>query len=907
MSVSQTYPDIFEKPTMYPSQRRVSNDRYKSLGFNQIHFTAGDPDQFETFQIYESASNIPSQVSDKEEAQVWNFTERKDISFDSQIRMDTFYYIFNKFKKGILIQIRAGKLVRFLPFSNAHFINDWHDRVKMPLPQELQSTTRILPVHRWYANNYLVRYENPLAEGDTGHAAIKDMFEELCRLYKVPDVDFFVNRRDFPILKLNRTEPYEAIFGDQYPANGAPGVFHTPILSMVEKEGFADWAIPTPEDWSRVRSLQNPPRYFMSTKRTAMSTEERDKVCLSWSMKKEQAVFRGSSTGKGIGLDNTRIRLCEFAKGHEFIDAAITSYSDRYQLVDGALLKQTKQQCGRFLTPEQQSRYKYIIHVSGHVRGFRLSRELSYQSVILLVGDEYRLWFEKKLEPMTHYVPVKADLSDLDEKILWCRNNDAACREIAQNARAFYVKYLSKAGCLTYLHEMLISLAKSNTPSGMSPFIPERTQVFCKAEETLRYIQLNPITCFKVASPVISETRCILNIVNARRQTKPGLICSNNRTRIEMTDEGTLIKRKKGAESAGLVHEYVMGALIVNDMLREIPNFAYTFDYLPRDNSLVVEYIPGKTLSDYVRSREFIFNEWLCMLKTLSLVFAAAHQKYKFVHNDACPWNIQLYEECSDVCYDYLCSGGRIVRVKSRRIPILMDFERSRTNVDQSFSDCICLLISSANEVINFQRLTDVQKETLTKIFNQVLSGCKEYYEGAKNFYGLTTFLREAHPFAHITFSKKGNIPFKDPLVLYDAICADSRVWSFEEVKSLEYNHMGKLSCIYSAPTVKGALFRLYMLQQLWIMTKGGPSERRLSEMAQSMIEPIDEADYYLSNICFQDTTQSIGKTGERQFITRCKVKNILEGILACGGPYKLTPEETVAVKALHSKLIATE
>ena len=45
--------------------------------------------------------------------------------------IDTFRYLFNKFKKGIFVKIVDNKLKVFLPFSKYNFHNEWTDRIKV--------------------------------------------------------------------------------------------------------------------------------------------------------------------------------------------------------------------------------------------------------------------------------------------------------------------------------------------------------------------------------------------------------------------------------------------------------------------------------------------------------------------------------------------------------------------------------------------------------------------------------------------------------------------------------------------------------------------------------------------------------------------------------------------------------
>ena len=72
---------------------------------------------------------------------------------------------------------------------------------------------RVLPPYKWRANNCILRYDDTLK--DTGHAIIFNMFDELCKHRQIPDIEFFVNRRDFPIITNDGTECYYDLVGSK--------------------------------------------------------------------------------------------------------------------------------------------------------------------------------------------------------------------------------------------------------------------------------------------------------------------------------------------------------------------------------------------------------------------------------------------------------------------------------------------------------------------------------------------------------------------------------------------------------------------------------------------------------------------------------------------------------------------
>ena len=68
--------------------------------------------------------------------------------------------------------------------------------------------------------------------------------------------------------------------------------------------------------------------------------------------------------------------------------------------------------------------YKYQINIDGTVAAYRLPYLLAGDSVVLKQDSSYYEHFYNELRPWEHYVPIRADLGDLLEKIEWARDHD---------------------------------------------------------------------------------------------------------------------------------------------------------------------------------------------------------------------------------------------------------------------------------------------------------------------------------------------------------------------------------------------------------------------------------------------------------------------------------------------------
>lgn len=365
----------------------------------------------------------------------------------SPLAVKTFQYMFYTFKKGIYIRIKDSQ-VEFIPFCNTRYTNDWYS--KITIPDEFYSKYRwVSPPHTWHANNGIFQFQTRKYEYMNGVAALRDMLLYTVKREKVPDFEGFINKRDHPILRVDRMRAYDYI-DPGVPMNDQTQ--YSPILSMCSGEQYSDIAIPTWQDWANVSTKHYP----------KCRKVQQDYVPFKDKLYKK-AVFRGSSTGFDVSDTNPRIRAALLSKEHpNVLDAGITYWNERprihpktqkvvwfeQELIDRVGLV-------REYTLSEQTRFAYIVHIDGHTSAFRLLTELGTGSVVLMVESRYALWIHQFLKPMIHYIPIKRDLSDLIETIEFCNENPEQCAEIASNALKVHREHATATGIAKYIKYML--------------------------------------------------------------------------------------------------------------------------------------------------------------------------------------------------------------------------------------------------------------------------------------------------------------------------------------------------------------------------------------------------------------------------------------------------------------------
>ena len=88
-------------------------------------------------------------------------------------------------------------------------------------------------------------------------------------------------------------------------------------------------------------------------------------------------------------------------------------------------------------------KYKYLISVEGNDKDSGINWKLNSNSLVFMAKPNVVSWLmEDTLIPDYHYVLLKDDFSDLEEKLNWCNDNQDKCKQIINNAN-IYMKQFS--------------------------------------------------------------------------------------------------------------------------------------------------------------------------------------------------------------------------------------------------------------------------------------------------------------------------------------------------------------------------------------------------------------------------------------------------------------------------------
>ena len=151
--------------------------------------------------------------------------------------------------------------------------------------------------------------------------------------------------------------------------------------------------------------------------------------------KKNIIFWRGTTTGAPDRKTGNRFDLITtWFNKNKHIDIGFSSICQNKD----AYKKYVKGPCNIsiFLT------HKYLLSIEGNDKDSGLQWKLNSNSVVLMAKPRVTTWLmETTLEPNYHYVLLKDDFSDLEEKLNWCNNNQQKCIDIVKNANKFMSQF----------------------------------------------------------------------------------------------------------------------------------------------------------------------------------------------------------------------------------------------------------------------------------------------------------------------------------------------------------------------------------------------------------------------------------------------------------------------------------
>ena len=225
------------KDSLPPKKQPITNHKFTHTPhiFDQLYYHAGDWHDIEKYGLLKIRLDhgTSKEFKDYDESSM----SKLYYNYDFDATYNCLDYVFNHLKKGIFVVIRNNNVNVFLPFSKASFKNhvrtlkylyvDNKDkrtlsqfygtkRVKDGIYENLKKVHKILSSNfkkntqtklewdreKWQLNNCLIRAKKSFnVEGDHSTNIFKDLFDQVCKAHKIPDVEFILNVRDFPLLK----------------------------------------------------------------------------------------------------------------------------------------------------------------------------------------------------------------------------------------------------------------------------------------------------------------------------------------------------------------------------------------------------------------------------------------------------------------------------------------------------------------------------------------------------------------------------------------------------------------------------------------------------------------------------------------------------------------------------------
>ncbi|MGB7600914.1 MAG: glycosyl transferase family 90, partial [Candidatus Sulfotelmatobacter sp.] len=163
-----------------------------------------------------------------------------------------------------------------------------------------------------------------------------------------------------------------------------------------------------------------------------------------WSSRSPTAIWRGTTTGKIVSIDNykenLRIQLVYYCRDYpSLVDAKIMQVrqlrANDAQMISAAL--KADKLLAEPMRPDEFMNYQYSIDIDGNANAWGLFEKLALGLCVLKIESPWEQWFYPEMKPWVHYVPIRSDLSDLIPTLRDLQSKPEVGERIAKAAAIF--------------------------------------------------------------------------------------------------------------------------------------------------------------------------------------------------------------------------------------------------------------------------------------------------------------------------------------------------------------------------------------------------------------------------------------------------------------------------------------
>lgn len=175
---------------------------------------------------------------------------------------------------------------------------------------------------------------------------------------------------------------------------------------------------------------------------------------LSWADKKPKAIFRGR-----VSKQMRRLEFIKAFAGSELVDAKCLDSPDG--LPPGCR--------SRKLTLHEQLEYKFVVCLEGNDVASNLKWVMNSNSIAVMPPPLYEIWFmEGRLVPDVHYIAVKPDFSDVEERLRYYLEHPREAQRIIDNAHRWTAQFKDKKTermlAVAVMHNYMVRTGQLNEP-----------------------------------------------------------------------------------------------------------------------------------------------------------------------------------------------------------------------------------------------------------------------------------------------------------------------------------------------------------------------------------------------------------------------------------------------------------